>query len=86
MCVPVPDTRGFGGPVMPNRSGRKKWMPITPSEAGFPIISAASQRFIGSRTYPSASATFTSRNRSVAARTWASVGSPRSTFATVRAV
>src|SRR5262245_43013300 len=49
---------------------------MAPSDAGRPIISAVSHRSKGSRIYPSASATFTSRNRSVAVRTSASVGSP----------
>src|SRR5688572_6500931 len=50
-------------------------MPMTPSDAGLPIICASSQTFPGSRTYPSLSATFTSLKRSVAARTASSVGS-----------
>src|SRR5688572_5481493 len=49
---------------------------MAPADAGLPIMSAVSHISEGSRMNPSASATFTSWNRSVAARTSASVGSP----------
>ena len=45
-----PSTRGLGGPLIPSRSGRKKWMPIPPSAAGRPIIGAVSHMSPGSRT------------------------------------
>src|SRR5690349_10837950 len=51
-------------------------MPMAPFSAGKPIISAVSHILAGSRIYPSASATLTSRKRSVTRRTSVRLGSP----------